>query len=110
MRKPPMRLYHHPYSSNARRAAMAAVALDAPVELVFVNLATREQRKPEYLRMNPAGKVPLLEDGDFYLSESQAIMQYLADKTPGQTLYPAGLCARADVNRWMFWCAHHFQP
>jgi glutathione S-transferase len=105
-----MRLYHHPQSANARRAVMAALHLDAQVELVFVDLAKGAQRAPEYLAKNPNGKVPVLDDDGFLLWESNAIMQYLADKTPGQTLYPADLRARADVNRWLFWSAHHFTP
>lgn len=105
-----MRLYHHPFSSNARRARMTALHLGTSVEMVVVNLAQGEQRKPDFLKMNPNGKVPVLEDDGFYLTESHAIMQYLADKTPGQTIYPTELRARADVNRWLFWCAHHFQP
>jgi glutathione S-transferase len=105
-----MRLYHHPFSPNARRAVMAALQLEADVELVVVDLPKGEQRKPEYLAMNPNGRVPVLKDGDFHLWESHAIMQYLADKTPGQTLYPQELEARADVTRWLFWNAHHFQP
>lgn len=105
-----MRLYHSPYSSNARRARMAAVHLDLHVELISVDLVKGEQRKPEFLRMNPNGKVPVLDDEGFVLWESHAIMQYLADKTPGQTIYPAENRARADVNRWLFWSAHHFAP
>ncbi len=105
-----MRLYHHPFSPNARRVVMTALHLGLPIELVSVDLAKGEQRQPHFLQMNPNGKVPVLQDGDFYLSESHAIMQYLADKTAGQTLYPADLRARADVNRWMFWSAQHFQP
>jgi glutathione S-transferase len=105
-----LRLYHHPFSINARRAAMAALQLGAPVELVFVDLQKRENHQPQFLRMNPNHKVPVLEDGDFYLWESSAIMQYLADKTPRQTIYPTDLRARADVNRWLFWCAQHFTP
>jgi glutathione S-transferase len=105
-----MRLYHHPMSLNARRAVMTAVHLDAPVELVFVDLSKGEQRKPEFLQKNLNGRVPVLEDGDFMLSESHAIMQYLADKTSGQSLYPKELRPRADVNRWLFWSAHHFTP
>jgi glutathione S-transferase len=105
-----MRLYHHPMSLNARRAVMTAVHLDAPVELVFVDLAKGEQRKPEFLQKNLNGRVPVLEDGDFMLSESHAIMQYLSEKTPAQSLYPKDLRARADVNRWLFWSAHHLTP
>ena len=105
-----MRLYQHPMSANARAATMAALQLKAPVELVFVDLHKGDQHLPEFLNMNPNHRVPVLQDGDFYLWESRAIMQYLAEKTPGQTLYPTDLKARADVNRWLFWTAQHFAP
>jgi glutathione S-transferase len=105
-----MRLYHHPMSSNARRAVMTALHLGTAVELVFVDLAKGAQRAPEFLRMNPNGRVPVLDDDGFLLTESHAIMQYLADRAPGQTIYPAEARARADVNRWLFWNAQHFQP
>ncbi len=105
-----MRLHYSPFSSNARRAVMTALHLKADVDLVNVDLAKGEQRKPQFLALNPNGKVPVLEDGDYVLTESHAIMAYLADKTPGQTLYPPDLRARGDVNRWMFWNAHHWAP
>ena len=105
-----MRLYQHPMSANSRAATLAALLLEAPVELVFVDLAKGEQRLPAYLKLNPNHRVPVLEDGDFHLWESRAIMQYLADKTPGQALYPTEARARADVNRWLFWCGQHFAP
>lgn len=104
-----MRLYHSPYSSNARRVTLAAEELGAPLDLVEVNLMSdAERRRLRDINLN--GKVPVLEDGDFLLWESCAIMQYLAENTPGQTLYPAGARARADVNRWMFWGCQHFSP
>ena len=111
-----MRLFHHPFSSNARRAVVTAKHLaehhaSAPsVELVLVDLAKGEQRSAAFLHMNPNGKVPVLDDDGFFLTESHAIQIYLAEKTPGQTLYPSELRARADVNRWLFWNAHHFAP
>lgn len=105
-----MRLYHHPYSFNARRAVMTALHLHSPVELVFVDLQKGEQRQPQFLKLNPNHKVPVLEDDGFILWESHAIMQYLADKTPRQTIYPAETRARADVNRWLFWSGQHLSP
>ncbi|MGH7105312.1 MAG: glutathione S-transferase family protein [Steroidobacteraceae bacterium] len=105
-----MRLYHHPYSFNARRAVMTALHLGAPVELVFVDLQKGEQRQPQFLKLNPNHRVPVLEDDGFVLWESHAIMQYLADKTPRQTLYPTDTRSRADVNRWLFWSGQHFSP
>lgn len=105
-----MRLYYHPFSSNARRAVITALELNAPVELVLVDLVKREQKQPAFLAKNPAGRVPVLEDGGVVLPESHAIMLYLAQKSAGQTLYPSDLQAQAQVNRWMFWCGAHFQP
>ncbi|MFO0589372.1 MAG: glutathione S-transferase family protein [Polyangiaceae bacterium] len=105
-----MRLYHNPVSSNARRAVMTALQLNVPVELVRVDLAKGEQRQPDYLKMNPNGRVPVLDHDGFLLTESHAIMTYLADITPQQTLYPTAVRERADVNRWLFWSAAHFQP
>jgi glutathione S-transferase len=115
-----MRLHHSPFSANARRAVMTAMHLGLVraeetgtgprVELAVVDLAKGEQRSPAYLKLNPNGRVPTLEDGTFALTESHAIMQYLADLTPGQTIYPTETRARANVNRWLFWNAHHFAP
>jgi glutathione S-transferase len=105
-----MRLYYHPLSSNSRRVLVTAIHLETKLDLVVVNLLKGEQRSPEYLRLNPNGKVPLLDDDGFHLWESHVIMQYLADKTQGQTIYPQEIRARADVNRWLFWSAYHFTP
>ena len=105
-----MRLYFHPFSSNARRAVITAFELNIPVELVLVDLPKREQQQPAFLAKNPAGRVPVLEDGAVILPESHAIMLYLATSSKGQTLYPSDVQAQAQVNRWMFWCAAHFQP
>ncbi|WP_246541926.1 glutathione S-transferase family protein [Collimonas antrihumi] len=104
-----MRLYHHPISTNARRAVMTAHHLGLPLELVQIDLSSADQRK-HLLALNPNEKIPVLVDGDFILWESCAIMQYLADKTPGQTIYPTEMRARADVNRWLFWSTQHFAP
>ncbi|MGZ3424136.1 MAG: glutathione S-transferase family protein [Polyangiales bacterium] len=104
-----MRLYQHPVSSNSRRAVMTALHLRTKVDLVDLELLNPEHRQ-RLLALNPNNKVPVLEDGDFVLWESHAIMTYLADRTPGQSVYPTDLKARADVNRWLFWCSHHFAP
>ncbi len=80
------------------------------MERIVVDLTTGEQRQSPHLSRNPNGRVPVLDDDGFVLWESRAIMQYLADKTPGQTLYPTEARGRADVNRWLFWCAQHMAP
>ena len=105
-----MKIHHHPHSSNSRRAVVVALHLGAKVDFVLVDLAKGEQRRPEYLRLNPNGKVPVLEDGDLALWESNTIAEYLCDITPKQTLLPHDLKARADVLKWTHWTSAHFSP
>ena len=105
-----MKLYYSPLSSNSFKVRVTAALLDIPLELQNVELPKGEQRRPEYLAINPMGKVPVLVDGDLVLPESAAIMIYLAESKPGNTLYPAEPRARAAVNRWLFWAANHWAP
>lgn len=105
-----MRLHYHPASSCARRVLITARHLGIELELVLVDLAKGEQNTPEFLKLNPNHHVPVLQHDGFVLWESYAIMQYLADLTPGQAVYPTQSRERADVNRWMFWCAQEFMP
>ncbi|NRD47272.1 glutathione S-transferase family protein [Corallococcus exiguus] len=105
-----MKLYFHPLSGNSRRVLLVAAHLDIPLERIVVDLTTGKQRESSYLGVNPNGRVPVLDDGGFVLWESRAIMVYLAEKTPGQTLLPTDAQGRADVNRWLFWCSAHMAP
>jgi glutathione S-transferase len=102
-----MKLYFHPMSGNSRRVLLVATHLDIPLERIEVDLTTGKQRETSYLGINPNGRVPALDDDGFVLWESRAIMLYLAEKTPGQTLLPTDARGRADVNRWLFWCSAH---
>jgi glutathione S-transferase len=97
-------------SGNSRRVLLVATHLDVPLERVLVDLPKGEQRGAPHLGRNPNGRVPVLDDDGFLLWESRAIMQYLAEKTPGQTLLPTEARGRADVSRWLFWCAAHMAP
>jgi glutathione S-transferase len=65
---------------------------------------------PELLKINPNGMIPVLQDGDFYLYESDAILIYLAEKKGETPLYPKDIKTRALVHRWMFWTLGHFDP
>jgi len=104
-----MQLYYNHYSSNTRRVLLAADHLGIEFDLVQINLASQDDRR-RLGEVNLNSKLPVLIDGDFILWESCAIMQYLADGTPGQTVWPQERRARADVSRWMFWACQHFSP
>ena len=105
-----MKLYYYPLSGNSRRALLVAAHLAVPLERIVVDLPTGEHRAGPHLARNPNGHVPVLDDDGFVLWESRAIMEYLSDKTPGQTLLPMDAQGRADVQRWLFWCAQHMAP
>jgi glutathione S-transferase len=93
------------------RALWALRELDAEFEFVPVDLLAGEHRRPEFLRLNPAGKIPVLVDGDVLLTESAAIVMYLAEKYRDKGLLPADLGERAQVYRWaMFAVTELEQP
>ena len=79
--------------------------LDVPFEFINVDPTKGEHRRPEFLAVNPAGKLPAFVDGEFVLTESIAIVLYLAEKYPEKGLLPTGLRARAEVYRWLLFTA-----
>jgi glutathione S-transferase len=79
--------------------------LGVDFEAVTVNLAAGEHRQPAFLRINPAGKIPALVDGSLVMTESVAIVLYLADKYPEKRLLPAAGEQRAQINRWLLFTA-----
>ncbi|MEI9938235.1 MAG: glutathione S-transferase family protein [Pseudomonadota bacterium] len=105
-----MKLYYNPLSPNVRRVRLAAAVLGIELEEKLLDFSKGEHKSPEYLALNPNGAVPTLVDGDFVLTESRSIMQYLASKKPESGLLPRDEAARADVTRWQFWDASHFSP
>jgi glutathione S-transferase len=105
-----MKLYYNAISPNTRRARLTAAVLGLELEEKKLDFTKGEHKAPEYLALNPNGAVPTLVDGDFVLTESRAIMQYLAGKKPEAGLFPADEKTRLDVTRWQFWDASHFSP
>jgi glutathione S-transferase len=103
-----MKLHTFPPSPNSRKVIALAEHLGIPLEIVPIDLLKGEQRDPKFLAINPNGMIPTLVDGDFVLWESNAIMQYVADKKPGNTLWPADARSRADIARWLFWEQGHW--
>lgn len=91
---------------NPRKVCAVARYLKLPVEFVRIDLGKRENRTPEFLSMNPNGKVPVLQDGDKTLWESNAIMCYLSDAAKAD-LWPHDE-RQLDVMRWLSWNDVHF--
>ena len=102
-----MKLYMHPASTTSRPVMMLAKLADIPLELVTVDILTGKHHEPEYAKINPTKLVPTLDDDGFVLTESSAIMKYLADKVESP-LYPKELKARARVNERMDWLNTNF--
>jgi glutathione S-transferase len=99
-----MKLYGFPPTRSIRVLWMLR-ELGVDFDFVNVSLVAGEHRRPEFLALNPAGKLPVLVDGDFVLTESVAIVLYLAEKYAGKGLLPAKLEARAQVNQWLLFTA-----
>jgi glutathione S-transferase len=102
-----MKLYMHPVSTASRPVRLFIAEHQVPVEEELVDIMTGAQYKPPYSTINQNCMVPLLEDGDLRLTESSAILKYLADKV-GSPAYPKDLKQRARVNEVMDWINTNF--
>jgi glutathione S-transferase len=97
-----MKLYMHPASPNCVAVLMTAALLEIPLEIESVDLFKGTHLEPDFLAINPNGFVPVLQEDDFLLWETNAITQYLASKRPNCSLWPANDRSRADIARWQF--------
>jgi glutathione S-transferase len=102
-----MKLYMHPVSMTCRPVRLFAADNKIAMDEEFVDLMTGAHMQPAYAAVNPNCLVPMLEDGDLKLTESSAILKYLADKI-GSPAYPKDLKARAKVNEMMDWINTNF--
>lgn len=99
-----MKLYEFAPTRSIRvRWTLQELGVD--FEAVTVNLVTGEARSPEFLKINPAGKLPALVDGDVVLTESVAIVLYLGEKYRDKGLLPTDPQQRAQLNRWLLFTA-----
>jgi glutathione S-transferase len=97
-----MKLYFHPVSTVSRPIMLLAADENIALDMQLVDLFKGEHKQPAYLAVNPNAQIPTLEDGDFRLTESSAILKYLAEKN-GSRAYPADIKQRARVNEMMDW-------
>jgi glutathione S-transferase len=102
-----MKLYGLPPSPNTWKVRALAAHLDTPLEFEMVDLTQGDQRTPGFLALSPAGRTPVLVDGDFALWESETILQYLASLRP-TSLWPNNARTRADIMRWQSWRLAHW--
>jgi glutathione S-transferase len=98
-------------SVNVQKVLWCLAELDLAYIRIDAGMAYGKNREPEYLAMNPNGRVPTLVDGDFVLWESNSVMRYLTlAYGKGSLIYPAAPKARAGVDRWLDWSLSTLQP
>jgi glutathione S-transferase len=105
-----LKLHVFPPSPRAFKVLVVAHHLGIDYEFVLCDLTKGDQKSAAYAALNPNQRMPSLEDGDFTLWESNAIVQYLAAKKPESGLLPADERGRADVARWQFWESTTWDP
>jgi glutathione S-transferase len=101
MSQPAIKLYRHPLSGHAHRVELLLSLLKLPTELVFVDLANGAHKKPEFLAINAFGQVPVIDDNGTLLSDSNAILVYLAKKYGNGSWLAEEPLAAARIQRWL---------
>ncbi len=97
-----MKLYHHPISTTSRPVVLFAQESGIDLDYQVVDLMTGAQYQPDFEAINPCHQVPVLEDAGFRLTESSAILKYLAEQHAAAS-YPADPRQRARINERMDW-------
>ena len=98
-----LKLFAHPLSPHSRKAHFVLEESGHPYTYQLVDLTKGEQRGSEFLSRNSIGKVPVLQDGEFLLPESGAILRYVAENYAAGKLLPSDKHQRAQVDQWLFW-------
>jgi len=101
MSRAPIKLYHFPLSGHAHRVQLMLSLLQLPTELVFVDLAKGEHKQERFLAINPFGQVPAIDDNGVILSDSNAILVYLAKQYGEGRWLAEEPAAAARVQRWL---------
>ncbi|WP_315834582.1 glutathione S-transferase [Bradyrhizobium prioriisuperbiae] len=96
-----MKLFYHPLSGHSHRARLFLSLIGQPFEAVEVDLSKGEHKRPEFLKLNSFGQVPVLVDGKTVISDSNAIMVYVAKKRGEIGWLPEDPTAAAAVQRWL---------
>jgi glutathione S-transferase len=105
-----IKLYAHPYSANSRKVHWALEELGLEYDYVLVDLVKGAHKQPEFSEMNPNCRVPVVEDAELRLYESNAILLYLAARDRDDKLSPRSETEAALVNQWLFVQSFDLQP
>lgn len=105
-----MKIYADPITVNCRKVLAGLDLVGAPFELHHVDYFKGEQKAEPYVSLNPNASIPAMVDDDLVLWESNAILQYAADKVGNDSAYPRDLKTRADINRWLLWESSSWFP
>ena len=97
----PIKLYRFPLSGHSHRVQLFLSLLGLPVELIHVDLLAGAHKKPEFIALNIFGQVPVLQDGDVTIADSNAILVYLASKYDAGRWLPRDPEQAAEVQRWL---------
>lgn len=103
-----MKLHVTPGSPNCRKVEAALRHFGGTVSLEVIDIFAGTHKSPAYLALNPNGKLPILEDGDTVLWESNAILTYLFADKEGDSASPGGRAQLCDRLRWLFWESAHY--
>ncbi len=96
-----MKLYDFELSGNCYKARLLLQLLQLPYQGIAMDLRGGAHKKPDFLALNPKGQVPVLEDGEHVIADSQAILVYLAEKETAREWYPADPVSRAQIQFWL---------
>jgi glutathione S-transferase len=102
-------IFGHPGSTCTRKVLMTLAETAAPYELVSVELAAGEQKKPPHLSRQPFGQIPTIDDEGFSLYESRAICRYINERFQGN-LVPVDIKGRALMEQWISIETSNFSP
>ena len=105
-----LKIWGRANSVNVQKVLWTCDEIALPYERIDAGMKFGINTTPPFLANNPNGKIPLIEDGDFLLWESNAIMRYLALAHGGSAIYPADPKVRGGVERWLDWTISTLQP
>ncbi|KAI9201063.1 hypothetical protein LWI28_017496 [Acer negundo] len=109
----PVKVYGPPLSTAVSRVLACLLEKDVQFQLTPINLSKGEQKKPEFLKMQPFGQVPAFEDENISLFESRAICRYICEKYPekgNKGLYGTNPLAKASIDQWLEAEGQTFNP